>query len=105
MRAASWGLPLPLTPALPQPAQAPPSDASEQEVLVIIISPPGQVRDKAAHIRGDRGGEGLLPGQSRCLRAAAVEAGLQRWARSSGHHQRREAVTLFPGNLLVYLMR
>lgn len=38
-RLQGWGLgsggrPLPLTPALPQPAQAPPRDASKQEVLV-----------------------------------------------------------------------
>lgn len=50
-----------------------------------MIIPPGQVRDKAAHIRGGRGGSAFYPASHGvCPRPAAVEAGLQSWARSSG---------------------
>ena len=93
----SWGRPLPLTPALPLPAQAPPPDASEQEVLV-NNQPPGQVRDKAAHIRGDRGGSAFHPASYGVSGRPPLRL-ISRWARSSGHQQRRAAVTVFPGAL------
>lgn len=71
-----------------------------------MISPSGQVRDKAAHIRGGRGGCAFYPASPGVLgwpplRLVSPDG---REERSSGHRQRWEAVTLFPGMLVVYPM-
>lgn len=77
---APGATPLPLTPVLLQPAQAPPRDVSEQEVLV-NDQPTGTGAGLGlAHQRRPLG-ECLLPCQSRCSRMAAAEAGLRRRAR------------------------
>lgn len=71
-----------------------------------MISPSGQVRDKAAHIRGGRRGCAFYPASPGVLgwpplRLVSLDG---RGERSPGHRQRQEAVTLFPGILLVYPM-
>lgn len=57
-----------------QPAQAPPPDASEQEVLV-NNQPAGTGAGQAAHIRGDRGGHPTRP--VTVFQEAALEMGVQ----------------------------
>lgn len=73
-RLGYWGRPLPLTLDLPQPPRPRPvTPASRKSWL--IISPPGQVRDKAAHIRGGRGG-GASPRPVTAFEGGRREAGL-----------------------------
>lgn len=69
-----------------------------------MISPPGQVREKAAHIRGGRGGRAFHPASRGVPGWPPLRLGSRggREERSSGHPQRRDAVTLFTGTLLVY---
>lgn len=55
-----WGCPFPLTPALPQPLRPRPLTSASRKSW-LMISPPGQVRDKARHIRGGRGGSAVHP--------------------------------------------